>query len=167
MHRLQTAWGSSARGWSLSHNSDTLASLVTVPNYSPNNVARPGAQWSLMAEVSETEDKPVDTARILEDVVEGLRACGLISDGEEVVSRWHRRLSHGYPTPWLGRDAVLEEAETALREHDVFSRGRFGAWKYEVSNQDHSVMQPISGPRLCTQQRWPWAGPPRFDRALR
>ena len=69
-------------------------------------------------------------------------ACGFI-DPATIVTSWHRRLDHGYPTPWLGRDAVLDPIETTLRAAAVLSRGRFGAWKYEVSNQDHSFIQGV------------------------
>lgn len=112
-------------------------------NYSPNNVPQPGQTWSLIAEVSESPSKRVDAASVVDEVVAGLRSSRLISDDAAIMSRWHTRVEYGYPTPWLGRDAVLNAAEAELRAGGIFSRGRFGAWKYEVSNQDHSVMQGV------------------------
>lgn len=111
-------------------------------NYSPHNVPDPDRQWSLMAEVSESPQKPVDAGRVVDDVVRGFVDCGFVA-ADDVVSLWHRRLEHGYPTPWLGRDEVLHPIDEALRGLDIYSRGRFGAWKYEVSNQDHSLMQGV------------------------
>ncbi|HEX6217214.1 MAG TPA: FAD-dependent oxidoreductase, partial [Vicinamibacterales bacterium] len=111
-------------------------------NYSPNNVPTSSPHWSLMAEVSESPDKPVEQEGLIADVIAGFLACGFI-DPAAIVTSWHRRLDHGYPTPWLGRDAVLAPIEKTLRAADVLSRGRFGAWKYEVSNQDHSFMQGV------------------------
>jgi hypothetical protein len=52
-------------------------------------------------------------------------------------------LTPGYPTPSLERNAILHDVLPALEQHRIFSRGRFGAWKYEVSNQDHSFMQGV------------------------
>ena len=110
-------------------------------NYSPNNVPDASRQWSLMAEVSESPAKPV-AATVVDEVVQGFVDCGFIA-ANAVASLWHRRLEHGYPTPWLGRDDVLHPIDETLRGLGIYSRGRFGAWKYEVSNQDHSLMQGV------------------------
>jgi protoporphyrinogen oxidase len=112
-------------------------------NYSPNNVARPGEQWSLMAEISESLVKPVDATRVVDEVIEGFRRTGFIDADTRIVTRWHRRLPRGYPTPWLQRDDVLGEVLPQLEERSILSRGRFGAWRYEVSNQDHSSLQGV------------------------
>ena len=117
---------------------------VTVfSNYSPNNVARPGEQWSLMAEVSESHAKPVDASRVVADVVAAFRRAGFIDDAARIVTTVHRRMEHGYPTPWRERDDVLGTVLPELEACGILSRGRFGAWRYEVSNQDHSLLQGV------------------------
>ena len=121
--------------------------------------AEKGPYWSLMFEVSESDLKPVDCSpvaiggkggrdakrpwpAVVAECLRGAVATGLLEKGAEVVSLYHRRLEHGYPTPSLGRDAALEVALPWLRAggRNVWSRGRFGSWKYEVGNQDHSLM---------------------------
>lgn len=115
---------------------------VTVfSNYSPANA--PDGCWSLMAEVCESSHRPVDASTVADEVVAALHEDQLIAPDTPVVSRWHRREEHGYPTPFRGRDEVLAALQPDLEAHRVFSRGRFGAWKYEVSNQDHSFMQGV------------------------
>lgn len=115
---------------------------VTVfSNYSPENTPRPGRTWSLMAEVSESRHKPVARRSLADDVLAGFRATGLIRDREVVLSVWSRSLPRGYPVPSLDRDRALRALLPALEREQIYSRGRFGAWKYEVSNQDHSFMQ--------------------------
>jgi protoporphyrinogen oxidase len=117
---------------------------VTVfTNYSPHNAPGDKGTWSLMAEVCETPVKPVDATRLESSTLEALRRDRLIGEASEVVSFWHHREEHGYPTPFLGRDRVLDAVLPALDRQRVYSRGRFGAWKYEVSNQDHSFMQGV------------------------
>jgi protoporphyrinogen oxidase len=117
---------------------------VTVfSNYSPQNVPKPGEQWSLMAEVSESPAKPVNRENIVESVIAGFKATGLIDSEADIVSTFHYIAPHGYPTPSLQRDPALETLLPALEQKGIYSRGRFGAWKYEVSNQDHSLMQGV------------------------
>jgi protoporphyrinogen oxidase len=117
---------------------------VTVfSNYSPKNVPDITKQWSLMAEVSESHHKPVDGAKLVEDTLEGMFATKLINKSHDVLSTWTYRAHYGYPTPGLGRDAALNAIHPELEALGIYSRGRFGGWKYEVSNQDHSLMQGV------------------------
>lgn len=115
---------------------------VTVfSNYSPNNVARPGHQWSLMAEVAESQVKAVDGGAVVEQTLTALERDRLLPDRDQVRTTVHRRLPHGYPTPFLGRDDLVDPILERFAEAGIFSRGRFGAWKYEVANMDHSFAQ--------------------------
>ena len=109
-------------------------------NYSPNLVPRPGQQWSIMCEVAESPCKPVDLQTIIAVTEQGLLNTKLLSPSDQVVSRFHTRLEYGYPTPFYGRDALLNPLHAELEKWQILSRGRFGCWKYEVSNQDHSLM---------------------------
>jgi protoporphyrinogen oxidase len=117
---------------------------VTVfSNYSPNNVPDSTKHWSLMAEVSESAHKPVNASSLVEDVVQGALNTRLVRQREDIISTWSYRAGHGYPTPGLHRDEALAEIVPFFEGHQVWSRGRFGLWKYEVSNQDHSFMQGV------------------------
>lgn len=117
---------------------------VTVfSNYSPNNVPDITKHWSLMAEVSESPHKRVNAGHLLEEVIQGALNTRLIEKREDIVSTWSFRARYGYPTPGLHRDEVLSELIPFFEDRDVYSRGRFGLWKYEVSNQDHSFMQGV------------------------
>jgi protoporphyrinogen oxidase len=112
-------------------------------HYSPNNVPDHASQWSLMAEVSESAHRQVDEADVVADVVRGLIATSLVVSEAQVHHVWHTRLEHGYPVPSRTRDRGLGGIQSTLEARGVFSRGRFGAWKYEVSNQDHSFAQGV------------------------
>lgn len=117
--------------------------ITVFSNYSPFNVPDINNQWSLMAEVSESECKPVDRAALIKDTVRAMIEDKLIDSEEDIVSEFLFSTDYGYPTPSVERDSILKTVLPVLEKSDIYSRGRFGAWKYEVSNQDHSLMQGV------------------------
>lgn len=84
--------------------------------------------------------KPVDQENLLKESIQGLINTDMIKSNDEIVSTYHRRFDHGYPTPSLEREGVLKQLLPKLQAKDIYSRGRFGSWRYEVGNQDHSFM---------------------------
>ncbi|EGY22477.1 UDP-galactopyranose mutase [Verticillium dahliae VdLs.17] len=83
---------------------------------------------------------PTTKENLLKDCIQGLINTEMITAEDEIVSTYHRRFDHGYPTPSLEREGVLKDLLPKLQDLDIYSRGRFGSWRYEVGNQDHSFM---------------------------
>lgn len=120
----------------------------------PSNVSASNApddhHWSALCEVSEipTAGLAMEKPVVLGKVIAGLRKMQLLRDEADLATRWCVRLEHGYPTPFLGRDDVLSEIQPQLQRFGILSRGRFGGWRYEVSNQDHAFMQGVEAADL-------------------
>jgi len=115
---------------------------VNLPsNFSPGNVPQIGNAWSILCESSIPARS---TERHHSEQIEAaVRQMGLISSSVKVISHFSAELDHGYPVPFAGRDALLNDIQKQLEQFEIYSRGRFGGWRYEVSNQDHAFMQGV------------------------
>jgi protoporphyrinogen oxidase len=135
----------STKNWVYFPEPDVPFYRVTyLSNYSPYITPEPD-QTLFLTETSFSSFKPEDADTIVCRVVDGLVATGLMTDDDRsrIVTTWHRAPSMSYPVPSLGRDDALGTIQPWLREHDIWSRGRFGAWLYEIGNMDHSAMQGV------------------------
>ncbi|GLC24321.1 protoporphyrinogen/coproporphyrinogen oxidase [Roseisolibacter agri] len=119
--------------------------VTYLSNYSPEVVPDHTRQHSLLAEISHSEFKPEDRETIVDQTIEGMLNVRLLdeSDVPRIVDTYVIERDYTYPTPSLERDAALRTIHPWLHERDVYSRGRFGAWRYEVGNMDHSVAQGV------------------------
>lgn len=115
-------------------------------HYSPNNVPQGDTDTygSLMCEISFSEgrNRSLPDGEAIDVTIEGLVKSGILSSGDAdlIVSKWVRKVDYAYPVPTLRRDDCLARIHPLLEEAGVFSRGRFGAWKYEIGNMDHCVL---------------------------
>ena len=135
----------STRSWMYFPESDCPFYRVTyLSNYSPYMTPGPG-HYSLLCETSYSEFKPVETRTAIDSTIRGLVATGLIEerDQDDVVSVWSYGADYSYPIPTVERDRILGEVVPYLEAQGIYPRGRFGLWKYEVSNTDHSLMQGV------------------------
>jgi len=109
--------------WCYFPNEDVPFYRATVfSNYGKYNVPDQSKNFSLMLEIAESEFKPVDSSTLV---------------------TFYEKFEYGYPTPTIGLEEYCTSVHKELRKMDIYSRGRFGAYLYQVANQDHSVMQGV------------------------
>ncbi|MBN1866644.1 FAD-dependent oxidoreductase [Candidatus Sumerlaeota bacterium] len=110
-------------------------------NYSPFN-APDEEHYSLMCDISHSDLRPRNRDTIVEETIQGLIATGILApeDRDAIVSTYRIDAPYTYPVPTLERDAILDALHAWLEPLGIHSRGRFGAWLYEIGNMDHSVV---------------------------
>lgn len=135
----------STKNWIYFPEPDVPFYRVTyLSNYSPHITPEPD-QTLFLTETSHSAHKPESPDDIMERVVDGLIRCRLMTEDDRarIVTTWRCSPSMSYPVPSVTRDAALGTIQPWLRSRDIWSRGRFGAWLYEVGNMDHSGMMGV------------------------
>jgi hypothetical protein len=90
--------------------------------------------------------KPESASDVVERTIQGMVDTRLLEPEQverKIVSRQLLRVPYSYPVPTRERDEALEVIQPWLMQHGIYSRGRFGAWRYEIGNTDHSVMMGV------------------------
>jgi protoporphyrinogen oxidase len=128
--------------------------------YAPANVpdADTSRYCSYMTETSYSDVKREPRDGLEERVEAGLRAAGVVEGRPPVASVHVEDIEYAYPVPTVGRDDALSVIQPWLMDHHIFSRGRFGSWRYEIGNMDHAVKMGIDAAgRIVTgaaEQLW-------------
>lgn len=134
-----------------------------VPFYRVTNFAKyaaanvPGADTTRYSSyLTETAYRPGrhDHVDGLDDsVVDALVSTGLIDWDTPIASQHTIDIEYAYPIPTLDRDPAVERIQEWLMEHRIYSRGRFGTWRYEIGNMDHAVKMGVDVARLLVEDR--------------
>src|SRR5262249_20365612 len=136
----------STKCWMYFPESDSPFYRVTyLSNYSPK-MTPPGDHFSLLAEVSASPFKQENADDAIDRTINGLLSSKLLTPqhaASKIVSRQLLGVPCCYPVPSMGRVRALAAIHPWLTQHGIYSRGRFGAWRYEIGNTDHSVMQGV------------------------
>jgi len=135
--------------------------VTNFAKYAAANVpsADTGRYSSYLTETAYSRHRPGDPGRLAQDVLDGLVATGLLDATTPIASVHTIDVDYAYPIPTRDRDRALGVVQPWLAAQGIYSRGRFGSWKYEIGNMDHAVKMGIDVARRLTEGRpeelWP------------
>lgn len=113
----------------------------------------PQGYWSLLFEVSYDGKKKLSSTSCIADVIAKAKQYGYLPVSAKIVDRFFYAAPIAYPTPTLGRDAVVLSVTDALALFGISSLGRFGRWNYEQGNMDQVCLSGMQWAEQTVQKR--------------
>ncbi|MFH1888969.1 MAG: FAD-dependent oxidoreductase [Candidatus Omnitrophota bacterium] len=87
--------------------------------------------WSsIQAEISYSRERPLARGSIVDKVIKGLIAAGILKGAEKIKSVGTDDIKYAYVIYDHKRRSNAEEIRKFLRENDIYTAGRYGEWKY-------------------------------------
>ncbi|MCC7204533.1 MAG: NAD(P)-binding protein [Phycisphaeraceae bacterium] len=117
-------------------------------NSSPRLRAKP--HHAIMAEVSLSEDKPIDVNQIAPRTIAFLCDLGILDSPRDIVWQDHVDVKYAYPVYTHHRPALVRGIKDWLARHHIYTVGRFGDWEYV--NSDRCVMRGLALGRSLRQK---------------
>ncbi|MEW5800690.1 MAG: FAD-dependent oxidoreductase [bacterium] len=103
--------------------------------------AAPEGTSSLYVEISHLPTERINSDKMLRLVQSRLTECGLLRKNDRIISHSSFDIPYAYVTFDLHRQKALPVIQHYLRDQDIFSVGRYGAWKYSLMG--HALMDGI------------------------
>ncbi len=95
----------------------------------------PKGASSLYIEVARKAGERVDLDRLERQILDGLRACGILRPGDKLLARVWLPIKCGYVVYDFERTPAVETIFAHLRRKGVESIGRYGGWKYSFMEE--------------------------------
>jgi protoporphyrinogen oxidase len=132
---------------------------VADPNIPPHKIAlnhnsstylRTQPRHAIMAEISISPEKPVDTGEIAPKTIAFLCGLGILETPEDIIWRGHVDVKYAYPVYTHQRPSLVQGIKDWLAQYNIYTLGRFGDWEY--INSDKCVMKGLTLGRELREQ---------------
>jgi protoporphyrinogen oxidase len=129
-------------GWVYCAEPETPFYRLTVQsNLARKNVPNPGNHWSIMLETSHKPGCAPCVESLIHRSLAALSNWGLPIRQDDIEDTWSHTVDRAYPVPLAASNRAVGAILERLRGLGIHSCGRFGAWRYENSNQDDCFLE--------------------------
>jgi len=104
-------------------------------NHNSSDALRARPVHAIMAEVSLSDEKPVDVDQIAPQTTDLLCSLGILGSPQDIIWSWHVDVRYAYPVYTHQRPALVRAIKDALAKWDIYTLGRFGDWEYINSDK--------------------------------
>jgi UDP-galactopyranose mutase len=119
-------------------------------NHNSSDHLRARPHHAIMAEVSLSEEKPVEVEQIAPKTIAFLCQIGVLNSPADIAWQGHIDVRYAYPVYTHQRPEQVSRIKAWLAQHHIYSVGRFGDWEY--INSDKCLMKGLTLGRELRQQ---------------